>query len=60
MIRRKLRRLPRRGRNRHFIAGRTGTPHHSLQSKRGKGGGSISPGERISKSPIGASGDIGR
>jgi hypothetical protein len=38
MIRRKLRRLPRRGRNRHFIADRTGTLHHSLQSKRGKGG----------------------
>jgi hypothetical protein len=57
MIRRKLR----RGRNRHFIADRTGTLHHSLQSKRGKGGGSsISPGKRISKSPIGTSDDIGR
>jgi hypothetical protein len=42
-----------------FIAGRTGTLHHSLQPKGGKEGREYGPSEHIS-SPIGISGDIGK
>jgi hypothetical protein len=42
-----------------FIAGRIGTLHYSLQAG-GERGGNIVPSKRISKSPIGISGDIGR
>ena len=43
-----------------FIAGRTGMFHHSLQLKGGREEGSMVPGERTSKSPIGTLSDIGR
>src|SRR2546423_1722330 len=38
-----------------FIVGRTETLHQGLQSEGGKGGGSIVPSSRISKSTIGTS-----
>jgi len=43
-----------------FLAERIGTLHHGVQPKRRGLEGSIAPGDRNSKSPVGAPDDIGR